>query len=106
MAWLVIVVAGLLETAWASILPATDGFRRLPPTVLFVVLLAGSMYGLAHASRTLGVGTAYGVWVGVGVVGTAVVGMLLRGEPASVARVLALAALLGSLLAVKATSGT
>ena len=105
MPWIVLVLAGLLEVAWASLLPATEGFRRIPQTALFVVFLAGSMYGLAYSARSIPVGTAYGVWVGVGVVGTAVVGIALRGEAASLGRVLALAALLGSLFAVKATSG-
>src|SRR3546814_909006 len=86
-AWILLVVAGLLEVAWASVLPATDGLTKPAPTAAFVALLALSMGLLARASQTIPVGTAYGVWVGIGAVGAAAVGIVLHGDPATPARI-------------------
>lgn len=66
MAWIVLVAAGLLEVVWASLLPRTQGFSRLLPTLGFLVSLAASMVLLAQATRTLPIGTAYAIWVGIG----------------------------------------
>lgn len=104
MAWFVLVIAGLFEVGWATVLPSTGGFRRPLATGLFLVLMAGSLIGLEYAARTIPLGTAYAVWVGVGVVGTVVVGMVVKDDPASAPRLVALAALLASLVAVKLTS--
>ena len=104
MAWVLLVVAGLLEVAWASVLPATDGLSRPAPTAAFVVLLGGSMYGLARAAAVIPLGTAYGVWVGIGAVGTAVVGMMVHGDPATPSRMFWLALLIVALVGLKATS--
>lgn len=90
MSWILLVLAGLLEVAWASALPATHGLTRPAPTALFLVLLAGSMYGLARAAETIPLGTAYVVWVGIGAVGTVVVGAF-RGEPLTPSRLAFLA---------------
>ncbi|MCG5467174.1 SMR family transporter [Micromonospora sp. LAH09] len=90
MAWLVLVISGLLETAWAIALDRSAGFSRLIPSVVFVVTLLLSMAGLAYALREIPVGTGYGVWVGIGAVGTALVGMLALGESASLPRILCL----------------
>lgn len=81
MAWLVLVVSGLLEAGWALSLKASDGLSRLWPSVSFVVLLLASMAGLMWALRTLPVGPAYAVWVGIGAVLTAVIGMTSFGDP-------------------------
>ena len=86
MAWAALVVAGLLEVAWALVLPGTRGFTRVLPTAAFLVLLAGSMYGLSVATRTLPLGTAYAVWVGVGMTGTVLLAVLFYGDPVSPAR--------------------
>ena len=86
MAWTALIVAGLLEVAWALVLPATRGFTRLLPTAAFLLLLAGSMYGLSVATRTLALGTAYAVWVGVGMTGTVLLAVLLYGDPVTPAR--------------------
>ncbi len=86
MSWLVLVVAGLLEVAWAAVLPATHGLTRVWPTVAFVSLLAASMYALARAAESVPLGAAYGVWVGIGAVGTALVGIAVHGDPARPAR--------------------
>jgi len=87
MAWIVLVVSGLLETVWAVALGRSAGFSRLVPTVVFVVALIASMAGLSYALRSIPVGTGYAVWVGIGAVGTAVVGMVALGEPVSLPRV-------------------
>ncbi|MDM4723129.1 SMR family transporter [Micromonospora sp. WMMA1363] len=87
MAWIVLVVSGLLETAWAIALDRSVGFRRPVPSVVFAVTLVLSMAGLAYALRDIPVGTGYAVWVGIGMVGTAVVGMVALNESASLPRI-------------------
>ncbi len=105
MPWVLLIVAGLLEVAWASVLPTTHGLTRLVPTLLFAVLLAGSMLLLAIATRSIPLGTAYGVWVGIGAVGAAIVGIVWHGDPAPPLRVVFLALLITSIVGLKATSG-
>jgi quaternary ammonium compound-resistance protein SugE len=84
--WLLLVIAGLLEVAWAAALPATNGFTRFWPTVAFVGALGASMYLLARAADTIPLGTAYTVWVGIGAVGAVLVGLAFHGDPATPAR--------------------
>ena len=105
MSWILLAVAGLLEVAWASTLPATNGLTRLAPTALFLVLLAGSMVALALATRTIPVATAYAVWVGIGAAGAAMVGMLWRGDAASPVRIACLVLLVLAIVGLK-LSGT
>lgn len=104
MSWLLLVIAGLLEVAWASVLPSTDNLTRPAPTLLFAVLLVGSMVLLARASATIPMGTAYAVWVGIGAVGAAAVG-IARGEPATTGRLLFLGLLVVAIVGLKATGG-
>lgn len=104
MAWLLLLVAGLFEVVWASLLPETDGFRRPLPTLGFVVALVVSMVLLAAAVRTIPVGTAYAVWVGIGAVGTVLVGVTLRHQATSPANLVALAGLVVAIVAVKLTA--
>lgn len=87
MAWVVLVLSGVLEAGWALCLKASEGFTRLLPSVGFLVLAALSFVGLAYALRALPVGTAYAVWTGVGASLTAIVGMAWLGEPVSVLKV-------------------
>ncbi|MGY2078368.1 DMT family transporter [Modestobacter sp. SYSU DS0657] len=101
MAWLVLVVSGALEAVWATALDRSHGFSRLVPSVVFAVALAGSMGGLAFAMRTLPLGTAYAVWVGIGAVLTAGWAMLTGAEPVSVVRVLLLAGIVGCVVGLK-----
>ncbi|EHR63145.1 DMT family transporter [Saccharomonospora cyanea] len=101
MAWVVLVVSGVLETVWAAALEASRGFSRLWPSLLFLVALAASMAGLAYALRTIPVGTGYAVWVGIGAVGTAVYGMVALEEPASVVRLLCLAMIIGGVVGLR-----
>jgi quaternary ammonium compound-resistance protein SugE len=80
-AWMILVLAGLLETVWAVGLKYSHGFTRPAPTAVTVVAMAASMYLLAVAVRTLPIGTAYAVWTGIGAMGAAILGMMLLGEP-------------------------
>lgn len=105
MSWTLLVVAGLLEVAWASTLPATDGLSRPAPTALFLVLLAASMAALAKATEEIPLGTAYGVWVGIGAVGAALVGIALHGDPATPARIGFLVLLVVAVIGLKLTGG-
>jgi quaternary ammonium compound-resistance protein SugE len=101
MAWAVLVVSGVLETVWAIALDRSSGFSRLAPTAVFVVALALSMIGLGYALRTIPIGTGYAVWVGVGAVGTAVVGMVALGEPATVVRIACLLMIVAGVVGLK-----
>lgn len=103
-AWLQLVLAGLLEVCWAVGLKYTDGFRKPLPSLFVVVTLAGSMFLLASAARTLPIGTAYAVWVGIGALGAAILGIVLLREPVTAARLGFLALLLISIIGVKMTS--
>jgi quaternary ammonium compound-resistance protein SugE len=105
MSWVLLVVAGLLEVAWAAALPATAGLSRLWPTAVFVAVLGASMLTLAKAAQSIPLGTAYGVWVGIGAVGTAVVGIVVHDDPATPARLLFLTLLVAAIVGLKATSG-
>lgn len=103
MAWLLLIIAGLLETGWAIGLKHTDGFTRLWPSVLTIAGIALSMFLLAVAARTLPIGTAYPVWVGIGAAGAVVLGILVLGEPASGARLFFLGLLLVAIIGLKMT---
>ncbi|MER7669088.1 SMR family transporter [Kitasatospora sp. NPDC096128] len=87
MAWLVLLVSGLLETVWAVALESSKGFSRLVPSLVFGVALLFSMGGLAYAMRTIPIGTGYAVWVGIGAVGTALYGMAVLGDAVTAARI-------------------
>jgi len=103
MAWILLVVAGLLEVAWAAALPSTAGFTRPLPTAAFLAALGGSMFLLARATESIPLGTAYGVWVGIGAVGAALVGIVAHGDPATPARLAFLALLVVAVVGLKAT---
>ena len=90
MAWVILIISGMLEAGWALSLKASEGLSRLWPSVTFVVLLALSMGGLAIALRTLPVGVAYAVWTGVGASLTAFVAVALFDEPMSVLKIVSL----------------
>jgi len=102
--WILLVIAGLLETGWAIGLKYTEGFTRPLPTLLTGVSLVASMGLLGLAVKGLPIGTAYGVWVGIGALGVAVLGIVLFGESASPSRLLFLGLLLVSIIGLKATS--
>jgi quaternary ammonium compound-resistance protein SugE len=99
--WVLLIVAGLFEVGWAIGMKYTDGFTRLGPTVWTAVALVISIVLLGVAVKALPVGTAYAVWVGVGAVGTAVLGVLLLGEAASVARVASIGLIVAGIVGLK-----
>jgi quaternary ammonium compound-resistance protein SugE len=105
-AWFVLVVAGLFEVVWASMLERSQRFSRLWPTVGFVVALGVSMWLLAVAVRTIPLGTAYAVWVGIGATGTFLVAVLLSGQETNPAQLVAVSALVASIAAVKLTAAS
>src|SRR4051794_18640931 len=82
MAWMILIVAGLFETGWAIGLKYTDGFTRFWPSVFTVAAIVVSMLLLSTAARTLPIGTAYAVWVGIGAAGTVILGILFLGDSA------------------------
>ncbi|MFT7721250.1 MAG: quaternary ammonium compound efflux SMR transporter SugE [Roseateles sp.] len=101
MAWLVLVIAGLFEVGWAIGLKYTEGFSRPWPTAATVAAMVVSVTLLGVAMRTLPVGTAYAVWTGIGAVGTMALGMLLFGEPATVARLACIGLILAGIVGLK-----
>lgn len=102
-AWIYLILAGLLEICWAIGLKYTEGFTRLWPSVFTIVTLAASMYLLAKAAQILPIGTAYAIWVGIGAMGAAILGIVLFHESASPLRLAFLALLLVSILGLKFT---
>ena len=104
-AWIYLIIAGVLETGWAIGLKYTDGFTKLIPSILMGLTLAASMYLLALAARTLPIGTAYGVWVGIGALGAGILGIILFQEPATMGKLFFLVLLLVSIIGLKITSG-
>lgn len=104
MAWVVLLVAGVLEIGWAVGLKHTEGFTRIGPTLATAAALLASMGLLGLALRTLPLGTAYAVWTGIGTVGTAIVGMVLFREPATAARILCIALIVAGIIGLKLTS--
>ena len=104
LAWMLLVVAGLFEVAWAIGLKYTEGFTRPVPTVLTVAAMIISMGLLGLVARQLPIGTAYAVWTGIGVFGTAVLGMYLFGESTAPLRLLCLALIITGIVGLKLTS--
>lgn len=104
MAWILLVVAGIIESAWAVGLKYTEGFTRLWPSVLTASGIVVSLGLLALAARDLPIGTAYAVWVGIGAAGAIAFGILFLNEPASAGRMFFLALLLVAIVGLKATA--
>jgi quaternary ammonium compound-resistance protein SugE len=101
MDWIILVLAGLFETGWAIGLKYTDGFTRLWPTVWTGLAMIISLWLLGIALKTLPVGTAYSVWVGVGAVGTVILGIALLEEPANTARLISVALIITGIIGLK-----
>jgi quaternary ammonium compound-resistance protein SugE len=104
MPWVVLVVAGLFEVGWAIGLKYTEGFTRLWPSVATVAAMIVSLGLLGLAMKSLPVGTSYAVWVGVGAVGTAILGIVLFGEPATAGRLVSLGLILAGIVGLKLAS--
>lgn len=105
MAWVVLIVAGFLEAAWSIGIKYTHGFTRLWPSVLTMSAIVASMVLLARAARTLPIGSAYAIWVGIGVIGATIGGAVFFKEPLPPLRLLFLLLLLVSIVGLKQTSG-
>jgi quaternary ammonium compound-resistance protein SugE len=101
MPWVILVIAGLFEIGWAIGLKYTEGFTRLWPTVLTAVSMVVSLWLLGVAMKSLPVGTAYAVWVGVGAVGTVMLGIVLLGESANPARLISVALIIAGIVGLK-----
>jgi quaternary ammonium compound-resistance protein SugE len=101
MAWAVLFTAGLLEIGWAIGLKYTDGFSRLVPSVLTLAAMAGSIILLGLALKTLPIGTAYAVWTGIGAVGTAILGIILFGDPATALRLACIGLIVAGIVGLK-----
>src|ERR1700712_2644993 len=104
MAWILLCIAGLFETAWAIGLKYSDGFSKLVPSVLTVVAMAASIILLSLALKSLPVGTAYAVWTGIGAAGTAVLGMYLFAEPVTMLRLGSIALVIVGIAGLKLTA--
>lgn len=101
MAWLILVLAGLFEIGWAIGLKFSEGFTRFWPSVWTVVAMAISLWLLGIAMKSLPLGTAYSVWVGVGSVGTVILGIVLLGEPANLTRLMSVALIITGIIGLK-----
>lgn len=104
MSWILLVLAGLLEIVWAIGLKYTDGFTRLWPTIATVSAMLISLALLGMVMKTLPVSTAYAVWMGIGVVGTAILGIMVLGEPATFGRLISIALILAGVIGLKLTT--
>ena len=106
MAWVLLLVAGLLEVGWAIGLKYTEGFSRFWPSALTLAAMVGSVVLLGIAMKSLPVGTSYAVWVGVGAVGTAILGIVLFGEPANAGRLVSLGLIVAGSVGLKLATPT
>jgi quaternary ammonium compound-resistance protein SugE len=104
MAWVILVLAGVLEAVWATALGASNGFKRAIPTIVFALGMTLSMVGLAFAMKEIPVGTAYAVWVGIGASLTVVVAVLRRQEAASLTRIGLVLGLVACVVGLKVVS--
>ena len=101
MNWIILIVAGLFEVGWAIGLKYTEGFSRLWPTVWTVLSMIISLCLLGVAMKNLPVGTAYAIWVGIGAVGTVILGVVLLGEPANAGRIISVALIIAGIIGLK-----
>lgn len=106
MSWIILVLAGVFEIGWAIGLKYTDGFTRLWPTVGTAGAMLISLGLLGIAMKSLPVGTAYAVWVGIGAIGTATLGIVLLGEPANAGRLISLSLILAGIIGLKLATPT
>ena len=104
MAWLLLFVAGLLEVAWALGLKSSHGFTRPLASVFTIIAMVASFYLLAQAMKVLPVGTAYAIWVGIGAVGTVVLGIVIYGDSANPLRLISMVLILAGLVGLKLAS--
>ena len=101
MAWIVLIISGILEAVWATALGKSEGLSKLAPSIVFVVAIITSMAGLAYATRTLPIGTAYAVWVGVGAVLTIAYAMMTGVESVSIVKIVLLLMIVAGIVGLK-----
>ncbi|WP_417625342.1 quaternary ammonium compound efflux SMR transporter SugE [Paremcibacter congregatus] len=101
MAWISLLIAGLLEICWAVGLKYSEGFTKPIPSIFTVTAIAGSFWLLAIAMRTIPLGTAYAIWTGIGAVGAVIFGIVMLGEAASIGRLIAICMILGGIILLK-----
>jgi quaternary ammonium compound-resistance protein SugE len=106
MPWLHLIIAGLLEVAWAVALKQTEGWTRLWPSVITALLMIASFFFLSLALRTLPIGTAYAIWTGIGAVGTALIGIFVFGEPRTAARLVCIVLIVAGIVGLKLASSS
>ena len=104
MAWVLLIVAGVLEIVWAYFMKVSDGFSKLVPSILTIIFMIASFALLSYAMKTLPLGTAYTVWTGIGLIGSFLVGILILGEPANAMRMLAAVLIISGLVLMKLSS--
>lgn len=104
MAWMALVVAGLLEVGWATFMKLSEGFTRLGPTVVTIVLMILSFGMLSYSMRSLPLGTAYTVWTGIGAIGSVLVGIVVMGESKDPVRLLCVLLILTGIIGLKLAS--
>lgn len=104
MAWICLIIAGLFETGWAVGLKYTDGFTRLWPSIWTVLAMTVSFFLLSYAMKFIPLGTAYAVWVGIGALGTLILGIYLFHEPANAGRLISAAFILIGIIGLKLTA--
>ncbi|HZF08916.1 MAG TPA: multidrug efflux SMR transporter [Thermoanaerobaculia bacterium] len=105
MAWLCLIVAGLLEIVWAVVLKRTEGFTRPGPSLVTLFAMLTSFYLLSRSMRTLPTGTTYAVWVGIGAAGTTLIGLLFLGEPRTAWRLISLSLILLGVVGLRISAG-
>ncbi|MDZ4820173.1 MAG: multidrug efflux SMR transporter [Planctomycetota bacterium] len=105
MAWIYLLVAGVLEVLWALGLKYTDGWTKPIPTVFTLLIMVASFYCLAQAVREIPIGTGYAIWTGIGAAGTAIVSVFLFNEPITIWRAACLLLIVGGIVGLKVTAG-
>jgi quaternary ammonium compound-resistance protein SugE len=106
MGWIYLLAAGLCEIFYAAAMPKTDGFTKLWPSLFCLLFIAASMYLLSLSVRTLPIGTAYAIWVGIGAVGTAAYGIIALNEDASILRLLCFVLIIAGIIVLKLLSAS
>lgn len=103
-AWMYLILAGILEVGFASMIKLTDNFSKLIPTLIFIIFAVASFYSLTKAVETLPIGTAYAIWTGIGAFGTIIIGIIFFNEPATLLRLFFLCTLIASIVGLKLVS--
>ncbi|SOC30710.1 quaternary ammonium compound efflux SMR transporter SugE [Thalassospira xiamenensis] len=101
MAWIALLLAGILEVCWAAGLKYSDGFTRTVPTIFTLITMAGSFWLLTVAMRSIPLGTAYAIWTGIGAVGAVIFGIIVLGEALSFARIMSIGLILAGIIGLK-----